>query len=143
MLTPAASKVVIDHPSCETMIAGTGVDLDQDPPAVRRLGRVELSFVVVGGNHDAATLAPFRIESVVVADPSPDRVITRIHLGQPTLQYNSTFRTRGSSMARNIGRTSQVRHDRKYTRLRAGAECAGPHSRRRGRLFPVKMFQRG
>jgi hypothetical protein len=69
--TPARLGVVVARRPHHTagmlgVIAGTSDDLRLDPLAVLRQGCIELGFVVVGGNHNVTTLAPLRIESVVV-----------------------------------------------------------------------------
>lgn len=59
-------------------------DLVLDATDVTGQRHLELGFVVIGGNHDIASLASFRVETVVVKDPPADRIVPWIHLGQPT-----------------------------------------------------------
>jgi len=83
------------------VIASTRVDLGPDPSAVRRQRRIGLSLVVECRNQDVATLAPVRIEPVVLKHPSPDRVVAGIHLRQPThLPRSRTTRAIAYSMSR-------------------------------------------
>ncbi len=63
-------------------VAVTSSDLGAEPIIVRRQSSLELGFGVVRGHHDAATFAVVGIEAVVPQDPSPDRVVIRVHLRQ-------------------------------------------------------------
>ena len=112
-----------------TVVTDTAVNADLDLQVVLVHRRLQLSRGVEGSHHDVSTLPPLRVEAVVMNDPSPDRVIHRIHLGHPAHPHASATVNRSNTQAHSGpgSPTSQRSPGQRGTTTRPrGAAAEGP-----------------
>ena len=127
--TPATTSPTPTETDTLTVVTDTAVNADLDLQVVLVHRRLQLSRVVEGSHHDVSTLPPLRVEAVVMNDPSPDRVIHRIHLGHPAHPHASATVNRSNTQAHSGpgSPTSQRSPGQRGTTTRPrGAAAEGP-----------------